>query len=182
MKLQIVLALGLATLLTACNSNTSDTATATSQKVEHTASENQMVGTWKFKDLDFDFKINVDLPGIERTIKQQLNEQVKKTVSDITVTYNNDGTFNVNGGKDNADGTKGTYKIENNQLTHTNFAQESSIINYANAQVNNDVLTLQIDGEQFWKMMETLNNVKGGVGEMQKMITINKLTYTFSKI
>lgn len=162
-----------------CNNNENSSNNSIDNTIKTTVSNNEMIGSWQFSDMDFDFKLNMELPGIAEMINKQLNNQLKSAVSDFKITYNTDGTFEVNGSKSN---TKGKYSIENGELVHSNLSNGETLLNYANAQIIGDELTLQITAEQFYKMLASLQGMEENIEQFKKIMTINKLTYKFKKV
>src|SRR5690606_17414333 len=140
---------------------------------------NQMLGTWQYQNLDFDFKINVNLPGIEEQLKSNMLQKIEKEIEGTKVTYKADGNFEVQSAKNN---TTGKYKVENNELVHSDFNNQETIMSYANAEVDGDILTLQVTEEQFWKMLGSLPAAQNGIDQIKQMITVNRLVYTFKKV
>ena len=179
MKIPSLLLVCCGLYMTACSNSRSNSDTSNNTPIEHTATNNQMVGKWKYKDLDFDFKINIDLPGIEDNLKTKMKDQLKQQMGESQIEYKPDGTFEVNSPQQN---NKGKYKIENNELIHTDFTNQTNVMNFSKANIDGNILTLQVTGDQFWKMLESIPEAKAGVEEMKKMLTVNQITYTFEKI
>ena len=168
----------LLSVMTACNNEQAATASQEITATNTLTNAPEIVGTWTYESFDFDFKTNIDFPGIDVLIKKQLEPIIEQNLSGTVVTYKADGTFDVNGKDKQA---KGTYKFENNELIHEGFTDASSAINYASASINGDVLTLNVSADQFWKMLASTNIDENGLKQVKETLTINKLTYTFKK-
>lgn len=165
-------------LFVACANEETGTTNEQAAIIANTATTNDMVGAWKFEDVDVNIKLNVDLPGIEQTMNDQILKSVKKSIKDVVISYNNDGTFQINGGKEKAGGK---YTFENDELLHTSFSNEKNVVAHAKAQVENDILTLQIGEEQFWKMMASVDIGEDNLQQIKNMLTIKHITYKFKK-
>lgn len=176
--LKITLILALCSSAVACNNNsTTNEITPKNTTIPHNATSYEMVGKWDLEDIDLDVKLTTDIPGADALVKNEFNNKVKEIIGKAIITYNADGTFATEGANEKV---IGKYSIENNELIHSGFSNEKSMIAYATAQVNGDKLTLQISGEQFWKMLESASFGKQ-IEMVKNMLEIKNITYIFKK-
>jgi hypothetical protein len=176
--LNITLILAISCTLFSCNNNTETISNTTeSATITHNVSDNEMVGNWTLEDINLDVKLTTDIPGAETLIKNEFNKKIKEDIGKFVITYNSDGTFSTQGANETA---TGKYSIVNNELLHSNFSNEESMIAYASAHVDGAKLTLQISGNQFWKMLDSASFGKQ-IEMVKKTLVVNNITYIFKK-